>query len=307
MDSRRVFTVQGRQAIALLAVAWFCGSTLAEPPAKIQAYLKQMALRVQTAHYLLLADVKAVRLDRYGEALEQMYNEYESGFEELLKHKKFKQERFTVVFFAVKSDYEQFGDEYLNGETKPTAGLFVPRADLLAIYDQGGSSETCGILFHEAFHQFMHRYIPAAPTWLNEGLATYYECARFTDQGLSFRNPPAWRWELARKLIAQRQFVPLRELVTLSQREFYRMDPVQLTRYPDLNRRAVCYCEAYTLVDLLLSDEGGRERVRSYIAELAEAKGKNYDAITRKYFGPDTCDYLTPHWIRYVNSRPEGK
>ena len=55
--------------------------------------------------------------------------------------------------------------------------MFVPNADLLLIHDQGSFTETCGIVFHEAFHQFMHRYIKDPPTWLNEGLATFYGCA----------------------------------------------------------------------------------------------------------------------------------
>lgn len=97
----RMFRQFGCQLAASLAVGLFSATAPAEPPPNIQARLKEMACRVQTAHYLLLADIKAVRLDRYGEALEKMYSEYEAGFGQLLKEKTFNQERFTVVVFAV--------------------------------------------------------------------------------------------------------------------------------------------------------------------------------------------------------------
>jgi hypothetical protein len=291
----------------LLAFAWGVAAASAAPPAKLQARLKEMQFRVQTAHYVLLADVQAVQLKRYGEALEAMYKEYEAGFERLLEQRKTKSELFTVAFFAVKSDYDQFSKEQLGGGAESSIGMFVPNADLLLILDQGSFTETCGIVFHEAFHQFMHRYIKDPPTWLNEGLATFYGCARLTSEGVSFSKPPAERWELTRKLIAQRKFMPLAELVSFSQAEFYRQDKVQLAGYSELTRQAVCYAEAYTLVHLLLSDDGGRERVQAYIAALAEEKDKKYEAVTREFFGPDTCDYLTGPWIKHVNSRPEQK
>ena len=101
--------------------------------------------------------------------------------------------------------------------------------------------------------------------------------------------------------------MPLAELVSFSQAEFYRQDKVQVTGYPELTRQSVCYAEAYTLMHLLLSDEGGRARVQAYIAALAGAKGQNHEAVTREFFGPETCDYLTRPWIKHVNSRPEQK
>jgi hypothetical protein len=307
MKSRRVLALP-TLSTAAAAVALLATSALAAPPPEIQARLKQMPFRVQTEHYVLLADVKAVRLDRYADALEKMYHEYETGFAQLLQQKKFSSsERFPVAFFAVKSDYDRFGDQYLGGQTESSIGMFLPRADMLIIHDQGSCSETCGVVFHEAFHQFMHRYIPNAPTWLDEGLATYYGYARLTDGGLSFSKPPRDRWELVRRAIAQRKFIPLWDLVSFSQADFYRLDPVQLAGYSGVDRMGLCYAEAYTLIHLLLSDPGGRDRLQAYIADLAAANGKNYDAVTRNYFGPDTCDYLTPHWIRHVNSRPEQR
>ena len=110
----------------LLVGAFGALSSSAKPPPGIEARLKDMQFRVQTAHYVLLSDVEAVQLKRYGEALEAMYKEYEAGFGKLLEQKKTKSERVQVAFFAVKSDYDQFAEEQLGAAPSPRSACLSP-------------------------------------------------------------------------------------------------------------------------------------------------------------------------------------
>ena len=215
------------------------------------------------------------------------------------------QRRFRVIVFAQRREYEEFGAAFFRGQHKYTCGMFVPAHDLLLVLDRGNFDDTYEVLFHEAFHQFMRRYIKNPPVWLNEGLATHYGYARPTPTGLTFRQPPTIYWKLTRKLISKHQTLPLWQVVSASPAEFYDQTPVHVRRFENITRGSLYYAHAYTLVHLLLSDEGGRQRLRDYIRDLAQTKGKSSAEITREYFGSEVCDYLTPHWIDYVNSRPE--
>ena len=70
--------------------------------------------------------------------------------------------------FANRRQYYEFGSEYLGG-SEYTNGMYVPSCKLLLILDQGKFEDTREVLFHESFHQFMHRYVKNAPAWINEG------------------------------------------------------------------------------------------------------------------------------------------
>ncbi len=212
------------------------------------------------------------------------------------------QGRFPVIIFGRRDEYLDFGAAYLGG-SEQSIGQYIPSCKLLVILDQANLEDTYEILFHEAFHQFMDRYVKNPPVWLNEGLAVHYGYARPTASGLTFSRPPAVRWQLARRLIQKRQAVALWDIVNASHREFYSQMPV----FENVTRGDVHYTEAYTLVHTLLSDRTGRERLRNYLRDLANDDGWNTDKITREYFGPDVCEHMTPFWIKHVNSRPESR
>lgn len=109
--------------------------------------------------------------------------------------------RFRVLIFGTDEEYQTFGKEFLAGSTEHSGGMFIGSLNLLLIRDRGNLDDTRSVLFHEAFHQFMHRYVVNPPTWLNEGLAMYYGSAEPTRSGLKFTDPPGGFWKLVRKLI----------------------------------------------------------------------------------------------------------
>jgi len=216
------------------------------------------------------------------------------------------QDRFPVIVFRQRRQYEEFGRAYLGG-SEHTNGMFIPSLNLLLILDLGNFEDTREVLFHEAFHQFLRRYVKDPPIWLNEGLATHYGYARATRRGLTFRNPPDEHWRLVRELIQKKQHLPLWRVVSARRSEFYNSQPVRLGDYENLRVSHVYYAEAYTLVHTLLYDRTGKARLQEYLRELARDDGKRTDEITRKYFGPKACQRITPFWIKHVNSRPETR
>ena len=212
-------------------------------------------------------------------------------------------ERFPVIVFATGREYREFGREFIPGGTENSGGMYLGALGVLLILDRPDADDTYSVLFHEAFHQFMCRYVKDPPMWLNEGLAVYYEGARPGRSGIRFINTRKNFWDILRKVIPTPEAIPLQRIVTASRATFYDETPIHVDGYLGVHRKTLYYAEAYTLVHLLLEHADGRERVQNYICDLAKDDGMNTRAITEKYFDKATCDQLTHSWIRHVNSR----
>jgi hypothetical protein len=330
--------------VLIAAAAWLTPPACLGQRSDLAEKLKELNVRLETDHYVLAGTVTDSRLELYGQALEYIHREYRKGFSEVLKNQEKEdraagksksrdrsrqsgrrssrraeraadeeprtmdqedeQGRFPVIVFNNRQEYDAFGREFLGG-AEHSIGLYVPACKLLLIQDQGNFEDTTEVLFHEAFHQFMHRYVKNPPVWLDEGLAVHYGCARATSGGLTFRQPPAIRWQLTRKLIQKGQALPLWDVVSADRRQFYSGLPVNVSRFENVTVSSLYYAQAYTLVHTLLSDQSGRERLRNYLRDLAADDGTQTDRITREYFGPDVCEHMTSFWMEHVNSRPE--
>jgi len=216
-------------------------------------------------------------------------------------------ERFPVIVFATGREYREFGREFIPGGTENSGGMYLGSLDVLLILDRPDADDTYSVLFHEAFHQFMRRYVRNPPMWLNEGLAVYYEGARPGRSGIRFINTRKDLWDILRKVVPTPEAIPLWRTVTANRPMFYDETPIHVHGYVGVHRKTLYYAEAYTLIHLLLSDPTGRERVQNYIRDLAQDDGTNTLAITDKYFDKATCDRLTHPWISHVNSQPEGR
>jgi|GEM_PF-1945751 len=333
--------MRNERTAVMAALAAGCLAIWAAPCAgqrgDLREKLKDLNVRRTTAHYALAGTITDTRMNIYADALEYIYKEYRKGFVEVLKdrgetddkpkkkrrgrsrrgRKQAAEEartmdqldehgRFPVIIFNNKRQYEEFGRAFLGG-SEHTIGMYIPSCRLLVIMDQGNFNETTEVLFHEAFHQFMHRYVNNPPIWLNEGLAVHYGYARPTPNGLVFRNPPAFRWEFVRELIRSRRATPLWDIVNADYATFYDKTPIDVSGFINVTRSSVYYSEAYTLVHTLLSDRSGRERLRDYLRALARDDGFGADMITREFFGPKTCEHMASFWAAHINSRPETR
>jgi len=217
--------------------------------------------------------------------------------------------RFSVLVFGTENDYQEFGQAFLGGATEHTGGMFISGLDLLLILDRGNPDDSRRVLFHEAFHQFMRRYVKNPPVWLNEGLAVYYEQGVPTRKGgLRYDQPDTRYWKLCRKAVQTDCAIPLWTVIKAPKIEFYSATRAGLPgRYKKALKKSLYYGQSYTLVHLLLSDAGGRDKLREYLRALAADDGTKTAEITREHFGPDVCAHMTPYWTRHIESRPENR
>jgi hypothetical protein len=214
--------------------------------------------------------------------------------------------RYPVLVFGTENDYQEFGREFLGGRTEHTGGMFIPSQGALLILDRGNPNSTSEVLFHEAFHQFMHRHIKNPPMWLNEGLADYYGTAR-VQQGRLVFVPDADSWKLVRKAIEKKLTISLAQLVQADHNQFYDPAPVKISGFDDVRRSHLYYKESYTLIHCLLADQTARPRLRDYMRALAKDDGSNTAKLTAEFFSPAVCDQITPFWFKHVQSRPENR
>jgi hypothetical protein len=168
---------------------------------------------LETAHFHITTQVSPGKLLYYGAYLEALFRAY-SALYDLDAIPPYK---FEVEIFNSHQDFlEALASQ---GFTLPqtVGGLFVP--GLLSIF----AFQECGdgsrdftvehVLAHECSHQFLHMICNGSahvPTWINEGLAVYFESGVFENGEFQVR-PPRERIARLRDIYGQlrRPLIPL--------------------------------------------------------------------------------------------------
>jgi hypothetical protein len=120
-----------------------------------------------------------------------------------------------VYLFGDDQSYRQTAKRLWNDTNLSPFGYFKPSAKSLVMNIATGT----GTLVHEMFHALVEPDFPDIPTWLNEGIASLYECCRVRDDGLE--GMMNWRFPRLKEAVDDDELVPLKKLVATTTREFY--------------------------------------------------------------------------------------
>jgi hypothetical protein len=325
-------TVRHRNVVVavLATLAAGAGSAAAQPD--LAEKINKLKIRHSTAHYVIAGTVRQEILVDYGDHLEGGLREFEKDWGSVLKtgrkpekrtggaaqDKRPRDEdqsgqgasdegqmtagedqrgRFKVVVFAQSSEFQEFTREFVQGRSWNTDALFIPAYDLLLVVE--GNYAKSGAL-HEAFGQYLYRFIPNAPVWLSQGLSVRYSCGAPTKHGFEYNSPREDYFQFCQKLARRRMHIPLEVVVYAASDKFRDTSPVNQS-YADIQTRDAYFAEAYILVDLLLSRPDGKRRLHGYVRDLVVANDVNLKAVTQKHFDYNTCQSLTPHWIKHID------
>jgi tetratricopeptide (TPR) repeat protein len=96
---------------------------------------------------------------------------------------------FPVFLFSGAATYHAYASSALSADRQHTAGLFSRDRQVLLVWNTPSSDTLFATLRHEVLHQYLDARIGAVPTWLNEGLAEYYEIAT-AERGLPALGEP---------------------------------------------------------------------------------------------------------------------
>ena len=166
-----------------------------------------------------------------------------------------------VYVFASEDGYRRHvGD--LGADSESTAGMYLPLLRTLCLFVPSVPAELDQTVRHEAFHQYLHRMLPRAPAWFDEGWAQAVQGDDDSKVAAYFLSE-----------VFLPRFVPLRDLVALDHRSFM--------RNADVN-----YAQSKSLVKFLLATRDKRFSglLRAYLAELRG--GASQHEANEKVLGP---------------------
>lgn len=213
---------------------------------------------LRSVHYLVHTDLERSLAEDLANRLDAMHNEYAQrlvGFGAVDAS-----EKFEVYLFARRDDYMRLtGNRFPN-----TGGIFMPRRNLLAAYleDQGCDGLRRSIQ-HEAFHQFAFAAIgPNVPTWLNEGMAQYFEEGIWIGTNFTFGHVPPRRLRQLQHDVKQKQIVPFATMLATTDDEW------QSTLTTNADRGATQYNQSWAMTHFLVHGANGNVRYRPRLIHM---------------------------------------
>jgi hypothetical protein len=169
-----------------------------------------------TDHYTVLSELGQDRSDALSRQLEAYYGLYNKLFrfgDEALKAK------LNVREFQEKAGF----DAYLGQVVGQTKDDFVylhypnPERSELLLFGKD-EPDFSASLAHQAFVQFLKAFVPNPPLWMREGLAVWFESARWNDEKSELEFPENLAWlETAKSLKERSLLQPLDKLLAIGQ------------------------------------------------------------------------------------------
>jgi hypothetical protein len=133
----------------------------------------------QSTHYEVFSDIdRKVCIDACS-LLETSYVNLMGQFAWIKEDKS--QPRFRVFLFSGESGYQEYNKAILGEAVPHSAGLYSPLLKQLLIWNLPKREDMVRTIRHEGFHQFLDRVMANPPSWLNEGLAEFWETATRTE------------------------------------------------------------------------------------------------------------------------------
>ncbi|QDU35064.1 hypothetical protein KS4_31420 [Poriferisphaera corsica] len=142
---------------------------------------KQNMTSWESEHYKVYTNLEREAVEKYVEHLDEVYEAYIEFF---AGYDVRKSGRNNAYLFATRQDMLNFLKRQ-GIDARHAGAMFVPGwgVDGLVVTVEGWSeSGTMGVLRHEAFHQAAHQFMgDRLPTWMNEGLAEYFDTSWFVE------------------------------------------------------------------------------------------------------------------------------
>ncbi|MEM6551570.1 MAG: DUF1570 domain-containing protein [Planctomycetota bacterium] len=270
------------------------GSTTTTPqPASEPAPLP--LLRVfETQHYRIHTNLPRGEAKPFGQHMDRLAEQYTRRFRELGQPPA---APLPLYLLATADDYRNLLQHFGINAANSGGMFFVTHHHhgLATFTHSPNHHHTLKTLQHEGFHQFVFSTLGTrVPTWLNEGLAQYFEDAVLVRDSMELGLASPQRIARIKRAIHSGQALPLNRLLTLTPRDWahaLRTDPAASSRI---------YAQAWSLVYFLIHGEDGRHlpALQRYLRELAA--GAEPDTALKHAFGPAGLTALEPRWRTFA-------
>jgi hypothetical protein len=152
-------------------------------------------------------------------------------------------------------------------------------------------SRVLAVLQHEGFHQFAFNYIgPDLPTWVNEGLAEYFEDGLIVRGKLTTGLADADRIARVKLALDQKSALDFHSLLNMSNRAWSE----NLRTYPDL--AALQYAQSWSIVYFLIHGNDGKYRPAFNQYLQLVSTGRDSDRAFATAFGSTDTTAFRERW-----------
>jgi len=195
-------------------------------------------------------------------------------------------------YFPRAEEYRRYLTRNVQDDDVTWTGYYDPGKGEIVV--QGGEGYVA-VLLHEINHFIVDRALEEAPTWLNEGLAEYFEASSAGGEGLVVTDNPRHRRQLA-VWMEQGRRPNLRQL--LGSAGWTALDH---GRAHDHLVRSL----AWSIVDFLMSSPEGRQTLRAMMARLEQHRGlHSLEALDRTF--PGGAAAFERQWLAHIEARVQG-
>jgi tetratricopeptide (TPR) repeat protein len=257
---------------------------------------------VETPHYQIRAEspklAKKGRKDESEKTVRertQKYADHLNGartyFAQLVSGKESRSRKPLVYICDTPESYYTYADFTAEDRLEHTAGVYFGQYQQLLFFRAETEEETLQTMTHEAFHEYLHAVMPAAPIWLNEGMAEYasgvkIEGGRAASVGGILKGRLR---NLQSALESGWEGFPFEFVVRESKEQFYSLAP------------ELQYAQAWSMVHFLMHGKGGRYKplLERYMTVLIETRST---AEARDVFKSADLPTIQREWLSYVKS-----
>ncbi len=211
--------IRGAATAALLLVC-HAGCDADKPPERSPSPEQRLAKIVGSlgkgftgrieGHYLVAGNLEPARFDRAVQ--ENLLDVSERLHQQLFTRRL--DEPYVICLFADKVSYLEASRRLWGKDNAPHFGFHLPHQRVIVVNTPTGP----GALVHELVHALARNDFPEMPPWLNEGLATLYECYRLEEDRIE--GVANWRYPRLLRACKDGTLVPLDRLLALSSDDF---------------------------------------------------------------------------------------
>jgi hypothetical protein len=226
------------------------------------AWGKPRKWKVSTSkYYFVLSDAKDKRIKEVRARLDAIVTFYQKEF----KAKGKLNRDFVVRFFKSERAFDQFAAE---AGMSGAAAFYEPNLRELVLYDMSLTSkrETFKAVYHGANHQFVGTYLLSHEpdhAWFSEGLATYYETAKFKGGKIIGSGKKQIDYlTTVNQAIRNNELTPWPDMLAMKSKKFYCGG----------DRESLNYAQAWALIYFFRNtkDKKAREFFDRYLESLKE-------------------------------------
>ncbi|MBQ0755311.1 MAG: DUF4124 domain-containing protein [Gammaproteobacteria bacterium] len=158
----------------------------------------------------------------------------------------------------------------------PAAGIYMPQTREVAIWNNGNEAVMIRTILHESSHVIMAQLSPRAPSWLQEGMAEYFENIEMKNDVVVVNLSPQGHRNI-------RHWLDNGTLITLRK---YLSIPEQQWREMAHSANQIPYTVAWGTSYFLLSSETGKTLLRRTLQDLEKSqRWPTIDDIDQHYPG----------------------